>query len=520
MSQDQATGGAAEDGAPAATPRVVSGFRRVTERTATRATAPISTDVLGTGVLYYALVEGEVWVSASVRALCGVLGAVSLDALALPEALAFGYPLRERTIVSEVRTIPAHATLHPDGRLDRHPGPRATATIADADVAATRARGLLEDVIAGEEPRFGVHCAGLTGGRDSRILAALPKAHEDAWHWLSVTGANDAEHAGSLAAAARLALPHHAWLEWKADYLDGLVRESADLADGLGAVSDASLLSGNFARYRAGVLGRAVDDREVVLWLGTLGDELLSGTWLPPHVSAATTIWDAITPRTASLPRVLAPPVLEQFADEGAYYRSNPFDLEAPSDADTGFLIRQLTRGRGYLCRMVQSFDRVCPTHLNPYMHPAMIELVLALDPSLRMTDAVRTAMLRALGPDLDAPSAYGFAAPPYATHVLRAVLDEVPRCALLDGVLDAGFLAGLRRGELRDLATPGERGKPAYRVHSDTSPLVRSLRDYEHLLTYAAFLNLLVDDGVQVRGLDGAVAGGIGGARRGRVAP
>ena len=481
---------------------LLSGYRRVRDRSVRRLDAAVTTDVLGTGVLYYAVVGGAVFTSGSVRALARHLGAVTLEPLALAEALAFGFPLRDRTALTEVRSIPAHTTLHPGGRLEHHAGPRSTAAIVDADDAAGRIRRALDAIVAAEEPRHDVHCAGLTGGRDSRILAALPKGAPDAWHWLSVTGDGDAEHAGSLATAARLRLPHHAWLEWTADYRDGLVAESADLAGGLGAVSDATLLSGNFARYRRDVLDRDADDAAVALWIGTLGDELLAGTWLPPHVPAAETIWDAVTPRSAKLPRILAPAVVERFADEGAYYRSNPFDLTVAAPEETGWFLRQLTRGRGYLCRMVASFDRVSPVQLNPYMHPSVIDVVLQLHPALRAGDEVRTALLRGLGPDLDAPSAYGFKAPAYAATVLDAAASAVASCGLLDGVLEPALLDGLRRGELRDLATPpdGLQG-PAYRVHDDPSPLVRSLRDYEHLLTYASFLRLLVDDGVVVRG-------------------
>jgi asparagine synthetase B (glutamine-hydrolysing) len=477
----------------------LSGYRRVRDRSVRRLAAPIATDVLGTAVLYHAAVGGAVFTSGSVGALARHLGAVTLDPLALAETLAFGFPLRDRTAFAEIRAIPAHATLHPDGRIEARPGPRATATLTDAAAAAARVRDALERILAAEEPRYQVHCAGLTGGRDSRILAALGKREPDRWHWLSVTGEGDAEHEGSMATAARLGLPHHAWLEWTADYLDGLIGESADLAGGLGAVSDASLLSGRFAGYRRDVLGRGADDVDVVLWLGTLGDELLAGTWLPPHVPAATTIWDAVTPRADRLPRILAPHVVERFADEGAYYRSNPFELEATSAEDTGWLIRQLTRGRGYLCRMEQTFDRVCAAQLNPYMHADVVDVVLALHPRLRASDEVRTELLRGLGPDLDAPSAYGFKAPAYAEHVLTAVTAEAARCAALDGVLEPGLLDGLRRGELRDLATADDAGKPAYRVHADTSPLVRSLRDYEHLLMYAAFVGQLERDGVVI---------------------
>ena len=98
---------------------------------------------------------------------------------------------------------------------------------------------------------------------------------------------------------------------------------------------------------------------------------------------------------------------------------------------------------------------------------------------------------------------------------MFAAVVDEAARCELLDGVLEPGLLDGLRRGELRDLAAASGGDGPAYRVHADTTPLVRSLRDYEHLLMYTAFLNLLVEDGVEVRGVD---RGGDRGGDRGAV--
>ncbi len=479
---------------------MLTGYRRSGDRSVHRLTAAITTDVLGTAIVYYAVAGGQVWTSSSVRALAGTLGRVTLEPLALAEALGFGLVLRDRTVFSEIRSIPAHTTLHPDGRLEAHGGPRLTGAIGDPAVAAAQVRGVLEDAIAAEEPRFAIHCAGLTGGRDSRILAALPKATPERWHWLSVTGDGDAEHVGSHATARQLGLAHHGWLEWKADYLDGLLAESADLAGGIGAVSDATLLSGNFARYRAGVLGRAVDDRDVALWLGTLGDEFLAGTWLPPKVAAATTIWDALAPRADRLTRILSPRTMERFADDGAFYRSEPFAIEAGSDEERGWALRQLTRGRAYLCRMVQTFDRVCPTQFNPYLHPAMIDVVLALAPALRRSDAVRAGVLGGLGPDLDAPSAYGFKAPAYAARVLAAVPAAVGS-ALLDGVLEPALLADLRAGTLRDLSTPGE-ALPTYRVHDDPSPLLRSLRDYEHVLMYATFLDLVVGDGGVVVGV------------------
>src|SRR5207253_318369 len=98
-------------------------------------------------------------------------------------------------------------------------------------------------------------------------------------------------------------------------------RVSADLANGVGAVSDFTMLRSYFERYRAEALDSTVD---VALWIGTLADGLLAGTYLAP---AATTIWDALAPRTGHLPRVIAPSVGAEFEERGAWYRTNPYPL-------------------------------------------------------------------------------------------------------------------------------------------------------------------------------------------------
>lgn len=472
--------------------RMLTGYRRSGDRAVRRLDAAVTTDILGTGIRHYAVIDGAVRIGSSVRALARELGRVTLEPLALAEALAFGLVLRDRTVFSEIRSVPAHTTLHPDGRLETHAGPRSTGRITDPDEAARRLRGVLGEIVAAEEPRHAVHLAGLTGGRDSRILAALPKRDPDRWHWLSVAGEGDAEHQGATATAARLGLRHHAWLPWTADYVAGGVhRVSADLVDGIGAVSDASLLRGYFEAYAAGTA-----HADAALWIGTLADGLFAATWMAP----ATTIWDALAPRHERLARILAPALVERFAADEPFYRSNPFDVTPASSDETGVWLRHFTRGRAYLCRLLTCFDRVCPTQLNPYLHPEVIDLALAIAPGLRASDAVRTGVLRGLGPELDAPSAFGYKAPGYAAHVLGAVVDEVRGCERLDGVLEPGLLDDLRRGELRDLAAPGDVAASGYRVHDDPSPLLRSLRDYEHLLTYATFLNLVRDDGVEVR--------------------
>ena len=146
-------------------------FLRRVDRSPQPLTAPITTDKLGTSLKYYALVDGRVYTSSSVRTLCRLLERVTLNDLALAELLAFGLVLRDETLFQEIRSIPAHTTLQPDGTLITGEGPRSSSRVADADTAATRLREILQAVIAELEPRWSVHCVGFTGGKDSRILA-------------------------------------------------------------------------------------------------------------------------------------------------------------------------------------------------------------------------------------------------------------------------------------------------------------------------------------------------------------
>ena len=482
---------------------VLSAWRRQARRNVFRVERALTTDLLGTALCYYAVTPDGVFASGSVRALCRHLGRVTINPVALAESLSFGFTLRDETIVREIRSIPPHSTLGPDGTLAHLGGPRATSAIADAAVAVERMRELLAAIIAQEEPRHAVHLVGFTGGRDSRILAALPRSSPDRWHWLCVSGLDDAEARGSLAHAECLGLGRFYWTEWKADFLDGGTGEprhrvSADLADGIGAVSDFTLLRSAFERHRATALGDR-GDADLALWTGAFADGLIAGTWLQPP---ARTIWDALSPRTAHLPAVLGADALGAFTDQSSWYRTNPFEVDATDD-NVGRLIRMLTRGRSYICRSLASFDEVCSAQVNPYLHPALVALGLEVDPRLLGADALRSGVLAALGPDLDGPSAFGYRAPRYADAVLGALAAEAATCAPLTRVIRPELHAALCEGrfpELDPAAPPPSTNGPTYRVHDgEPGAIVRSLRDYEHLLTYASFLNLLADDGVVI---------------------
>jgi hypothetical protein len=422
--------------------------------------------------------------------------------VALAELLSFGLVLRDETLLNEIRSVPAYTTLYPDGTLATDKGPCSSSLITNGEVASRNLEATLSEVVAELEPRWSHHCVGFTGGKDSRILAALPKEGVRRWHWLSVSGYDDAEFKCAKVHADRLGLCNYTWMEWTSGFLNGTAhRRSADLSHGIGAVSDQTLLRSYFELYRQSILGRKPDDPDVSLWIGTLADGLFAGTFLS---NPAGTIWDALKPRTAHLDSVLSSRCLELFREQADYYHSNPFEFTPDREEEIGYFIRLLTRGRFYLCKSLSCFDDVCPSQINPYLHPAIVELALKTDSHLFERDALRDGVLDRLGTDLCAPSAYGYNVPAYSHMVFRALQEESRHCTLLTGRIESALIEAMSEGRFPVLEAEPEGEGPGtaveYRIHSEEPQTVsRSLRDYEHLLLYITFLNLLNADGVEV---------------------
>jgi hypothetical protein len=482
---------------------LLSAFSRKPARTAEPLLLPVRSDLLGSELRYYTCSSGQVFTSSSVSALARKLGKVTLHRPALAEALAFGLVHRDRTVFEEIRSIPAHSTLHPDGTLAQHPGPRPTREIADASQAVRLYSDRLASLIleAEDESRDdAIQLVGFTGGKDSRMIAALPKRDRARWHYVAISGKGDAEALGSADYAARLGLEHYRWVEWTSDYLDGdgrapeRIRRSAELANGIGAVSDFTLLRSAFESYRDSLQSRA-PHAPIALWQGTLADGLIGPTWLAPP---ATNLWEAHPPRTTHLEAALPPETLAQFRDDEPFYRSNPFAIESTDPRDVSLLLRHFTKGRAYVCKALACFDDTAPNQLNPYLHPDLIDLSLRFAPELLASDAIRVGILERLGPDLSGPSAWGYRPPPYAESVFRALTDEANRCEQLEKIINPALAGQMRAGHFPALGPLPTTtwGPPAYRAHGEP---VSNLRDYEHLLTYISLLNQLAEAGVAV---------------------
>jgi hypothetical protein len=472
-----------------------SAFIRNNYRTVTLLTEPLTTDSLGTLIVYYTVVDGRTFTtSSSMRALCRMLKQVTLNDVALAELLSFGLVLRDESLLNEIRSIPVCTTLHPDGTITNGKGPRSSSLITNNKIAVQRLGAILSEVIKELEPRWNHHGVGFTGGKDSRILATIPKEDDRLWHWLSVSGRNDVESKSARLHADQLELYNYKWMEWTSAFLDASAhRRSADLGQGVGAVSDHTLLRSYFEEYCKSELNKESDDTEIALWIGTLADGLFARAFI---TNPANTIWNALQPRTAHLDSVLDMKCLNQFRNNGDYYHSNPFNFTPDREEEIGYFIRLLTRGRFHLCKSLSCFDDVCPSQINPYLHPEITEFTFKIDSRLFEKDAIRDGILAGLGSDLCSPSAYGYNVFAYSKSAFRALQVETRNCSLLSGRIKSELIKAISDGIFPAL----DAATSEYRIHSEAPQAAsRSLRDYEHLLLYTTFLNLLKSDGVEV---------------------
>ena len=400
----------------------VSAYIRTSHRSAEWLTEPITTDLFGTELRYYAQVGERVYTSSSVRALARLLGRVTLNEVALAELLSFGLVLRDETVVREIRSIPAHATLNPDGTLVVRSGPRSTSRITDGRDGRTppagdsrrhrrRARAAVEHALCGFHWRQGFadsrRAAETVAG--AMALSRRLRSRRRRAQGLDVDG---------RAAGARALL---------VDGVDGQLpgrrrapreRRPAPTASARSATTRSCVR--DFERYCSAVLGAGEADSEVALWIGALADGLFAGTYLSPP---ANTLWDALKPRTTHLPQILTRTVLDRFEGQRDYYDSNPFSCTVDRDDEVGYFIRLFTRGRCYVCRSLACFDRVGGAQVNPYLHPDVVALALETDSRLFATDSLRDGVLAGLGPGLNEPSAFGYKAPGYGHHVFRALV-------------------------------------------------------------------------------------------------
>lgn len=455
---------------------------------------PLTVDSLGANIVYYAVKEGVVYASATVAALAKLLGVVTADRLAFAELRMFGFILDDKTLLSEIRTVPPGATLYPDGHLKPGRTVRLTREIRTAEQARSALQGVLESTIAAWEPRFTAHVCGLSSGKDTRILAALPKRMPERWHWLNIAGADDGESRGARHHAERLKLAHFRHFDWGLESMTPEeYRKGSLLVGGLWTASEQSKWRYYFRRYCEETLPEALAEGSIAIWSGNLGDGLFGPTLFarPPQ-----TIWDTLSPRIVTTSAFwahygLALPLADAVLEQSQVFSTEPFPVKTKRPEEKGYLWRLLTRGR-HVSTGLAGFYSITPNVICPYCLPEALDVIFRIDTRLFEQDAVRDAILEHCAPGSTEPNEEGFAAPNHEQRVRECLVKEARECSILETLLDPAFLAMLRLGEI-------PRRLPAD-LDREPIPAGFTLRVYDELLGTVAFFNALRDEGVQVQ--------------------
>lgn len=135
----------------------------------------ITTSHLGGPSPYWTWIDGAVVVSDTAAPLFASLPAAArvVDPVAVAQLLEFNYMLGERTLVQSVKRMPWRATLRGDGSILREPPiPHQRRRIPPSEAAVALAN-LLRDELVGALKGFDRAILMLTGGLDSRVVAAV-----------------------------------------------------------------------------------------------------------------------------------------------------------------------------------------------------------------------------------------------------------------------------------------------------------------------------------------------------------
>jgi asparagine synthase (glutamine-hydrolysing) len=143
----------------------------------------IFTDALGRLPLYYREDGSRIFVSREIRFITSLTGTVAMDPAGISEYLLFGYPLGRRTIYEGIFRLPPASIVH-------IPGSGSAAAVAqsyhfnfevkdaaqgDLHAAASNLADMFQTAVRNRMRREGATVVTLSGGLDSRIVAAALK---------------------------------------------------------------------------------------------------------------------------------------------------------------------------------------------------------------------------------------------------------------------------------------------------------------------------------------------------------
>lgn len=412
---------------------------------------PVASDAFGFFPVFHTRKDGVTYVGRSVRELARLHDRVTVNLLAVAEQVGIEIIFRDETLLREVKLVPPGATLLPDGKISSAPPLRKGSSIRTLDAAVDALRSTMADLIAEAESTWDLHLGSLSSGRDSRILAVHPKLRPEAWHWITVSGPESGERAGAVHFASFLRLPHFRAYPVSPErtFAPAEIAAGVERTNGLLRIFETGIFRCAFEDYHESLRegGAEVPGPErTAVWTGALGDALLGPTML---YEGTGTLWEAIrSPPDRHLSLVLTREMADLLASQRELYHSNPFPIECEGKRDLNYLLRLLTRGRRYVCTALPlMYSRISENVVHPYLHPAMLDVILEIDSDFFANDSLRTVWLERMAPGSSIPNRSGMGIPDYWPLLEEAVRIEAARSPLAPRILHRSILSRILDG-------------------------------------------------------------------------
>ncbi|HKJ86382.1 MAG TPA: asparagine synthase-related protein [Spirochaetia bacterium] len=360
------------------------------------------TDPLGMLPVFYRR-SGAAWmVSNSARLLVRAGGSTRLDPLGASLMTVLGQCGGDRTLRDEVRVVeggarwtwsagasdPVQRTYFGVADLT-HPGPRPD----DDELEST-----LRRIVSAPDPELGPMRIALTGGRDSRLLAAVTAAAGVSFSSFTM-GAPESNDAVLASEVARICgAPHEVLpvsrervvLQW-----DALARRTIEQNDGMVSLWQA-----------ADYLDRPAATDQIEVHLGGLGGEIARSYYLPPQALVRTASLEGVQ-KILSPPRTAPPGHLLQSAAFSAASEHVRETLAGYAGAGLGYLdtasayytFERVRRWGGAQSMKYRGLlDPVLPLCTRPWIRAAF-----ALAPHERALSPLHFRLIQRLDPELHA---------------------------------------------------------------------------------------------------------------------
>ncbi len=489
-------------------------------------TQPLRMDQLGTHVVYYSVVDGQAYASCLIGPLCEFLKEVKINKEAFIDLVAFAFVIPDSTIFENIKTIPPGGTLYPSGEIRNGGILEARPEIHDPQKASQAITTELKKVIHAIEQEFNTCISGLSGGKDTRIIAAIPKERPDNWYFFNIASNGTPDWKGGREIKDLLRIPNFQVVDPPVKGgIKKAYRESSYLVGGSTPVAACSIYDYHVKTYIDENFPE-LEKKDWVFLSGNMGTELFYPLFSQEHVS----LWNCCTPiiDVEIVDSFLSSDLCEIFKQRIKYYESNPFPMDGVHEEYKAKLLMLLTRHRSDFCitRKVQFSHS--ENLILPFCTPSIIEIALKLSSSLLgsrplhpLKDIVLNDLRPDLSPDISKPlsSDLGLAGrgPGYLAfqnEILQCFAEEFEQNGCIKNLINPNLYKMFSVGDFPKGQTSGwnlhtimrklskyvdiKRAGYGDKLHGCHAQSIQTI--YDVMLSYTTFLNILGDRGVIIR--------------------